>query len=197
MDMVLRVVLKEMQDRARLDLRDLTDIHRRMSDAFVKSDYRNMNYYAFELDRIPDILCSGTILLGFDLNGNGIQNLYHTRTLETMTYSLLGDIYMHGYIVFCWYGQSVVNKTFVDSLHCLPRDVVPDTIARFVLQHSENYYAAPKWRDGFTAGQKSRLDSLLMRTASTGPFPLTDTNGVDFPLVDWKVVGNEKTNLTL
>ena len=196
-DILMREMLIEMQNRARHDVRDLTDIYSNMSTAITNEDYQGTYFYAYELDRIPDILCCGTILLGYDLNGNTIQNLHHTGTIEIMTYSLLGDTDGHGFIVFGWYGESFVNETFIQTLESIPYDAIPDTITRFVLQHSENYFAAPRWRDRFSEGQKSKLDNLLMRTMSSGPFPLTDRNGVDFPLADWKVVGKEQTNVTL
>ena len=196
--MLLYEVLNQVKQRESYDLRDISVLHGKMGQSILKKKYDQTRFYAIEFDRVPDILCSGTISLAFDLFGNQIQDLTKTGKLDVLTYSLLPfKDGKGGVIIFAWYGTSPVNTAFIRSLNSLSDDAIPDTIARFVLQHSENYFAAPKWRNGFSTSQKSRLDDLLMRTASSGPYPLTDRNGVDFPLVDWKVVGKPKTNLKL
>lgn len=182
---------------AAVELRLMSDLYRKLGQSIVNGDFSRTSFYAIEFDRVPDILCSSLMTVFYDCKGIKLRDLEEDGPLDLLTFSLLTHCANGGAIVFGWYGESEVNERFIQSLHSLPRDIVPDTVARIVLRHSANFFAAPNWRESFGQSQQVQLDNLARNNIRSGPHPLTERGGIDFQIVDWRVKGNPTTNLTL
>ena len=175
----------------------MADLHRKMGKSIIDGDFSRTSFYAIEFDRVPDILCGGLMTVYYDCTGLKLRDLEEDGPLDLLTFSLIGHRENGGAIVLSWYGESEANERFIQSLHFLPRGTVPDTVARIVLKHSANFFAAPRWRESFEESQQVLLDNLARNNVRTGPHPLTERGGVDFQIVDWKVKVDPTTNLTL
>ena len=180
-----------------VELRLMSELHSKMGQSIVDRDFTRTSFYAIEFDRVPDILCSSLMTVYYDCKGIRLRDLENDGPLDLLTFSLLTRRANSGAIVFSWYGESEINERFIQSLHLLPSDIVPDVVARIVLRHSANFFAAPNWRESFGQWQQIQLDNLTRNNVRSGPHPLTDRGGIDFQIVDWKVKGNPSTNLTL
>ena len=99
-DMLLHEVLAQVKQRESYNLRDISVLHGKIGLSILKKDYMQTRFYAIEFDRVPDILCSGTICVAFDLHGNTIQDLTSTGQLDILTYSLLPFKSGNGGVVF-------------------------------------------------------------------------------------------------
>ena len=183
--------------RDAVELRLMSDLHQELGQSIVDGNFRKTSFYAVEFDRVPDILCSSLMTVYYDCAGVRLRDIQEYGPLDLLTISLLAPCTNSGAIVFSWFGQSEVNNQFIRSLHSLPHNIVPDTVARLVLQHSGNFFAAPNWRESFSHSQQVKLDNLTRNNVRTGPHPITERGGIDFQIVDWKVKGYPSTNLTL
>lgn len=183
--------------RANVAIQDLQPLYHLMGNALKRGNFRDTNYYAIELDSVPDILCNGTPNIEFDFHANRLQYLTRSERLEYITFSLLPYRNRHGVAVFSWFGKSSVNKKFIRSLFSLSKRDVPDAIARFAFQHIENMFLAPSWWNQLPAATKDLLIRRYDSTFLSNGFQFIDLRPDSIKLVDWNVVGKPKTNLKL
>ena len=179
------------------ELHRMSELHLNMGSCIERGDYSSFRFYARGIDCVPDILRSGLMTVVYDCDGNRLRDDDEGGPLDLLTFSLLPYGDNNGMAIFAWFGESTANAAFIDSLHSLSHDSIPDVLARLVLQYFENFFAAPNWREGFSHDQKVSLDNLMRNNVRFGPLPFSDENGVDFPIIDWNIIGEPTTNLTL
>ena len=161
----------------------------RMGKAILQRQFSNAYYFALELDRVPDILCSEASIINFGFDGSLIRD--KPQPYDFLTLSLLPYRKQCGIAFFAWYGKCKTNENFLRSLLSLGKHELPDAIVRFAFRHLNNFYFAPKWWSQLTEKKKSYLmDKASDRTIV--PDLAADGNSY----VDWKVTRIE-TNVKL
>lgn len=168
----------------------------KMGIAYDEDNYDGTRYFAIELNCVPDMLCSGTTNVEFDFNGNRLQSVVQAERQDLITLSLLPFRNTSGVAVFTWYGQSSVNERFIRSLLSLPEYDIPNAIVRFIFQHFENFFAAPRWWDNLSPPTKKQLIERFESTFYLESYVFIDLSADGMDYVDWKVT-NIKTNLKL
>ena len=170
-------------------------IHARMGNAILKNNFRRTYFYAIETDFIPDVLCSGVTGIEYDFNGQRLQDIAQLKPLDLITLTLL-PYKGHGIAVFAWYEKSTVNKRFIESLHSLSKSEIPCAIVRFVFQHFENIFVAPRWWNKLSTNVQKRLLKRFDSSFQPASFLFIDLRPDGVKYVQWKVT-NIKTNLTM
>lgn len=176
-------------------MRDL-EVFGNMQNAYVRGDHAGTQFFAFELDSLPEILCSGMTNVEFDFQGNRLQSVLQEERQDLITLSLLPFKNKYGVALFSWYGKSEVNERLGRSLLSLPQRDIPNAIVRFVFQHFENFFVAPKWWDNLSATVQERLLNRFESTMYFESLVFIDLGPDGMEYVDWKVT-NIKTNLKL
>ena len=176
-------------------MRDL-EVFGKLQNAYARGDYAGLQYFALELDSVPEILCSGMTNVEFDFQGNRLQSVTQEERQDLITLSLLPFKNKYGVALFAWYGKSAVNERLGRSLLSLPERDIPNAIVRFVFQYCENFFVAPKWWDCLSATVQERLLNRFESTMYFESLLFIDLGPDGMEYVDWKVT-DIKTNLKL
>ena len=172
----------------------LADLHRhkRSFDGdFLAGDHSGIRYVAFDLDRTPDIVCSGVFQPTESFTGHQIQDLGDLETeLDFASFSLMANS-GRGAAVFAWRSDSDrAASQLVDSLLTLPRPDMPNALVRFTFSTLENTFWSPLWWEGLSDDSKraaiERINYGVSPVSRLRPRGLAD-DGQRF--VDWVVVG--------
>ncbi len=167
----------------------------KMQNAIKKHNYRETKYFAFEIDTVPEIMCSGVTNANYDFNKTKLQDVAGSDPLELISLSLL-PYSNHGVAVFAWYGKSKVNRKLIDSLISLSNKHILDAIVRFIFHYFENFFVAPSWWNQLPDNKKHSLSKRFESSFDPKTFPYVDMTPDGIEYVDWKVTGI-KTNLKL
>ena len=73
---------------------------------------------------------------------------------------------------------------------------MPDAVVRFIFQHIENFFAAPRWWDNLSSPTQKRLIERFESTLYFESYDFIDLSPDGMEYVDWKVT-DIKTNLRL
>ena len=170
-------------------LRMAEPIYKRMGKAILNRNYSDTNYFAIELDTVPDILCSDASIINFGFRGTLVRE--RPKPLDLITCSLLPYEERRGVIVFAWYGKNTANENFISSLRRLREHEVPDAIVRFLFRSTGNFFIAPKWWNQLS---EDKQHSLSKKEADRSL--IADFTADGYSYVDWEVI-NFETNLKL
>lgn len=176
-------------------MRDL-EVFAKMQNAYARGDYAGIQFFAIELDSVPEILCSGMTNVEFDFGGDRLQSVTQQQRQDLITLSLLPFRNKYGVAIFSWYGRSAVNERFIHSLLSLPGYDIPNAIVRFIFQHFENFFVSPRWWDALTVAMQKCLLERFESTMFIESYLFIDLGPDGMNYVDWKV-SNIKTNLKL
>ena len=165
----------------------------KMQNAISRNQFRETKFYAFEIDAIPEIMCSGVTNANYDFNRNKLQNVAGYSPLELITLSLL-PYRGHGVVFFAWYGKSKVNRKLINSLLSLSDSQIPDAILRFIFHYFENFFVAPSWWNQLPDYKKQGLSDRFESSFDPKTFPYVDMTPDGLEYVNWRVI-KTKTNL--
>lgn len=194
-------VQKAIQDHAKwmgtgidLGLKDLQRSKMRYDKVLLSRDYSDVRYYAIELDRTPDILCSGFFSPERDFKNAELQNLADMNALmDQCGFSIIPTI-AGGTAVFCWL-QSPVVETFVQSLDSLDVAAKPHAVVRFAITVFENICLRPGWWEGLDMQGKEWVSKRLMMGVSE-EHNTQDYSEDGFKIVNWAVT-NTRCNYAM
>ena len=178
-----------------LVMKDL-EVFAKMQKAYARCSYAGTQFYAIELDTVPEILCSGMTNVEFDFAGSRLQSVTQEDSQDLITMSLLPFRNKYGVAIFSWYERSDVNERFIRSLLSIPKGDIPNAIVRFVFQHFENFFVSPRWWDNLSATIQKRLLERLSSTIYADSYIFIDLGADGINYVDWSVT-DIKTNLNL
>lgn len=154
-------------------IRDLCRHKTAFDDDLVAGDFSKIRYVAIHLDRVPDLMCSGTVQPTYTFDGRKIQDLAKLNMqLEALSFSLAATD-SGGVAVFAWRSDSdTASSQLVDSLLRTPEAEIPDALVRYATSEFENTYYRPEWWEGLSDANR---DALLARLQH-GVDPETERN---------------------
>lgn len=165
----------------------------------MERDFSCVRSYVIELERPPDVMCSGGVFPEQDFGGCELQDVADvaaTPHLLTFTSFYGGD---SGAIVFTWLPESDQTcKRFIESLHRVPDAVLTNALLRFFFEHCENVYLNPDWWEELPAQTR---DAVIERMAASAnpvmdrPENILTDDGVNFS--PWKVVRRQGVGLEI
>ncbi len=176
----------------------LSDIgrHKRSFDNdFMANDYSNIRHVVFDLDRSPDIVCSGVFQPTVSFSGRLIQDTGDLFTdLDFASFSLLANA-GSGAAVFAWRADSDrASSILVDSLLALPSADIPNALVRFVFTTLENAFWRPEWWEGLSDELRQSAIARINYGISLGSrLTRRDLTNDGRRFVDWVVVGARST----
>jgi hypothetical protein len=173
------------------DIRFVKDVY---DAALVAHDFSQIANYVIEFDRIPEIMCSGGMTPGSDLDGKPIQSLSDIgRRADTLTFSLVATT-SGGAAVFTWVRQDeTAAEKFIRSLDSTERLQKPHAVVRLAFCQ-ENIAMAPAWWDGLTDSERQCLRDR--RHAAVSPFiPAMSFRDDGLRCVQWNVLSTKSTEI--
>lgn len=93
---------------------------------------------------VPPVLASGLTYAHFDFSGRELQD-FADEKLEGLAINAIATGAGEGAFIFSWLRSEVAPTHLAGSLLALPQDELPSAAVRFVAEHIENHYVAPKW----------------------------------------------------
>lgn len=155
----------------------------------LTSDFSQTRFVAVHLDRVPDLMCSGSVQPHYTFDGQPIQDLGDLRKkLEVMSFSLAATA-TGGVAVFAWRADSDPSGSrLVDSLLALPATDIPHALVRYATSQFENTYLRPEWWEALPKAASASLIDRLAHNADTES-PVNPKNLMDdgYRTVDWAV----------
>jgi hypothetical protein len=135
-------------------LRDLNYHKLEYDKVLINSDFSKVHYYVVRLNETPEVMCSGSIAVEFDFEGNLLQDLADTTiTMDQITFSLIATD-EGGAAVFSWVDTSRVCDQFIRSLNSLSNYQLPHTLVQYAFESFENVFFSPSWWDGIDDDSK-------------------------------------------
>ncbi len=153
--------------------------------------YVDLRYYAVELDRTPEIMCSGFGSPETDFDGNRIQHLADLEPIQNISFSLISNV-EHvsnedaGAGVFAWLGEQPAMECLMRSFHGIPDAEKPAALVRYVFGGHENFAISPEWYDARTAEEQQAIKQRILSGASW-EYPQHDFTDDGHRTVDWQV----------
>jgi len=144
-----------------LGLQDLLSIKDSYDKAFQLDDFSSSQFVIIEFTETPHILFSGAIYPEFDFIGNQLQDLSKAGPLEGISMNAISTK-NGGAISFQWFGESLTNKQFIQSLLSLPETAWANAITQLVFEFIENLFISPDWWDKLNPSLKSLLEDRVM-----------------------------------
>ncbi|MEX0601495.1 MAG: hypothetical protein WD205_12680, partial [Rhodothermales bacterium] len=83
----------------------------------------------------------------------------------------------------------------VESFLELSDDVKPDALLRFAIEHSENVYYRPSWREGLSPSEQKALTDRMHSGLPTVERPQHALKDDGLRLVEWQVAGIDGVNV--
>lgn len=161
-------------------------------ETLLKSDYTRISSYIVRLGSPPSFLCSSFITPEYDFLGRVLQDFeIGNRVLDHLAFSVVATS-SGGAAVFSWLGSSRSADMILESLNQITDARLPDSIARFAFEYSENLFAAPSWWEGLSDLAKA---SLLHRMSAILP-EANDLRDDGMQLVSWKVKSRETNSVS-
>jgi len=164
----IQLELNGYETGVRTGLGDLEAHKKLYDDLLVSRSYSSIRYVVFLLAGDPDIMCSSLVYPEYDFNGSLLQDLGDfSRKLDLLTCSLVSTL-SGGAIVFAWNGDSDEScRRFISSLSAMNDGEVTHAVVRFVFEHVENKFLAPKWWDNLDPSARETLLDRYRRATST------------------------------
>ena len=172
------------------------NIFAEMCEGWRSQCFQETRFYAIVMDNLPDILCSGTTNVEFDFAGNRLQDAFQPFRQDIISLSVLPYQETMGVALFSWYGNSEVNQQLIESLSLLSHKELPNALVRFMFQHFENFFVAPRWWNNLPELQQQLLLKRFLSTFSLESISLIDLRSDGIQYVDWNVL-DIQTNLPL
>lgn len=154
----------------------------RIGDALLRGQHADTYYCVVTLDRIPNVLCSGAMILSFDFHGNLLRTA--PGNLDILTLSVLPYGVNSGVAYFAWHGRSTASENLVRSLRSLHKSKIPDAIVKLMFRRMGNFFVRPSWWEALNNQQK---DTLFNRPE--GYLDRFEIAPGSIKYVDWKAVG--------
>ncbi|MEP7012022.1 MAG: SEC-C domain-containing protein [Acidobacteriota bacterium] len=169
-----------------LALRDLEDEKVRQDEALIHCNYQRAKYLLFELQGVPEIMCSTVHFPAFDFAGNQLQDLMDPKPSDILSFSALANG-GSGWLLFSWFGEANAAKELIRSLVELGEAAIPHAIVRFIFENSENTYMSPSWWEAIGASRRNQLVERHQKSVKVEQLPdyLKDDG---LRVVDWKLV---------
>jgi len=163
----------------------------------MKSNYKNQNYYAIIIDKIPEIQCATTWIPALDFDNNELFDLDNYNShVPSISIDILA-FEEKGIILFSWncaneYTHSDSNIKFIKSLDSILNIEKPMAILHLIFSFSEDIFISPIWFDSLSDNKKEILKGI-QPTASEEMNILKDYKILE-NFVDWNVI-DIKTNI--
>ncbi|MEY0875203.1 YecA family protein [Providencia manganoxydans] len=155
----LQTALSVYQEGIENSIKDLKILKDKM-DAILSTDsFDNMDHFVIELNEIPQINASGSILPTFDFDGNRLQTLTE-RTVSTVIFN---SIYSgeNGYFIFSWLkDDEIIVRKFIESLS--NKDDIADRLVAFLFSYCENVFCSPNWWNDLPIDRQEDINARIM-----------------------------------
>lgn len=142
------------------EIKEIKANHDRMLQA---RDFDDLDFYIVGFEEEPEILSNGTSQATHDFRGRHIHELGQLdRPAHWLHFSLLATD-TGGAAVFSWLREHRISEGFIDTLHELPDDELPDAVIRFAFEFLENTYFSPEWWAGLDKSVQMKLMQRQLR----------------------------------
>lgn len=152
-----------------------------LDQILIKETYDGVEGFIIKCQKIPTLLCSGSIFPHYDFKGSMIQNLgdFSIR-LRSIAINIIPSN-NKGYIIFSWIKEDRdICLRFIESLTSLDKTRITDAIIRFLFEHIENRFANPDWWDSLPTDKQKKLnfkfDQSIRLNVDINPNSLVEDN---------------------
>ena len=142
-----------------IGLLDLADDYENLFTILKTKEYNRVNRLVIEIDETPEVMCSGCWSPTFDMDGNILQDLGSSESLETITFEVLSTN-GKGIINLCWYDKALSCSAFAKSL--MKIDDIPNAIVRIIFGLFENHAFKIDWFDSLSVLKRKGIMKLVM-----------------------------------
>lgn len=143
----------------------------------------NLDFYAFELDRCPDFLCSTYTSPGRDFDGRSLQDVSDLSIpMHGVSLSII-PTKNGGAVVFSWLSNTHVGRGLIESLRSISVDEQPDAIRQLTFQVAENICISPDWWESLSDGER---EIVIKEYYETTP-GMNDLSGERISVCSWKI----------
>lgn len=141
-----------------IGLKDLAVQKDKFDEILINKNYDEIEGIILEFDKIPNFMCSGSLLLEYDFDGNLIQNLADLDKNMSMIFINILHSGNKGYVVFSWHRDDKTQcNQFINSLKKIKANNISNAIIRFCFEFFENIYLSPKRWDSLVTSKRSKL----------------------------------------
>ena len=127
-------------------------------------DFGDLDFYIVGFEEAPEILSNGTSQATHDFRGHHIHELGNPDgpAAHWLHFSLLATD-TGGAAMFSWLREHGISEGFIDTLHELPDDELPNAVIRFAFEFFENTYFSPEWWAGLDKPVQMKLMERQLR----------------------------------
>lgn len=177
-------------------IKDCEKYKKTYDEILQKREFNRLCSYIIELEKAPDVMCSGGIFPEQDFRGNKLQDLGDiTITPDLLTFtSFYGDD--RGYIVFSWLPVDCkISEKIIQTLAEIEDADLTNALLRFFFEFCENVQLKPDW---WEALPKETQEAVIKRMVdSTNPFhgranDILKDDGLSFP--NWNILNRHFVN---
>jgi len=131
-----------------------------MDDILQSGTFDDVLFYNIRLNETPDFMCSGSILVEMDFEGNVLQGIEEfekvDERLDYISFSLIGTD-EGGLASFSFLKGNPLSIDFIRSLANLSDKLIPNALTRFTFEFFENVAVSPPWWDSLSEEKKDSL----------------------------------------
>jgi len=150
---------KSFQEGNKLGIEDLFKHYANIFHIYKNNEYERVNRLIIKIKDIPEAICSSCFAPEYDMEGNILQNIITSDTLEYLSFEVFVEN-RKGIIQLCWYDNFKYCKEFANSI--LNKDDIPNTIFKMIFQFSENHAFNISWYDSLPVLKKKGIMNLMM-----------------------------------
>jgi hypothetical protein len=172
-----------------LQLKNIQNIKDIYDTNLINKDFNSIKYYCIVIDKIPEIMNSGSFFPDIDFYGNINEKALDNNAIFT---SII-NVDNKGIIIFSWNEEleSRECNQFINSLHIIPNvNKIKAVTCLFFKKVKENLCISPSWYDDLTQSKKD-----LIEISYNSPFDDYINNFAEFDFFDWNIL-EIKTNIT-
>ncbi len=150
-------------------LEDIDDSKKRYDDVLLSNSFEDSHFFAVELSKTPELMCSGSTQLENDFGGKVLQGIEeyanHGTRLDALTFTMCGTE-SGGLAVFQWVGENTSADKFIQSFIDTDDNVKGSLLIQFCFETFENIAISIEWWDSLNENLKNCLSSRMEAGAS-------------------------------
>lgn len=165
-------------------------------EVLMTKGYSVMKRVVIQIEKTPEILCSGAFTPQYDFRGQMLQDLSRLNIpLDDITCCIIPTD-SGGAVIFTWQQEvQGANTRLLRSLFALPKERIGSAIVTMLFEHLENIFWSPIWWDGLKTETTNFLAKKLMSGTINGRNPTCLQLDND-KIVDWQITAIDNNAFT-